>query len=94
MKTGSIRLFGKNVISTFNHHIMSLQYSSQNAATNNLVMECITEHPDKMIDGTYSVETAKALLAKNKGKMCVFFSFVTLMKDVVGTLFHVVQKWK
>ena len=72
MKTGSIRLFGKSVVSTFNHHIMSLQYSSQNAATNNLVMECITEHPDKMIDGTYSVETAKALLAKNKGKCDVF----------------------
>lgn len=65
MKTGSIRLFGKNVISTFNHHIMSLQYSSNIAATNKLVMECITEQPDKMIDGTYSAETAKALLGKH-----------------------------
>ena len=85
MKTGSIRLFGKNVISTFNHHIMSLQYSSNIAATNKLVMECITEQPDKMIDGTYSVETAKALLAKNKGK-CDVFIFHDSNENVVGTL--------
>lgn len=85
MKTGSIKLFGKNVISTFSHHIMSLEYSSLNATTNNLVMECITEHPDKMIDGTYSVETAKDLLAKNKGK-CDVFIFYDSNEDVVGTL--------
>lgn len=75
MKTGSIRLFGKNAIWTINHHIMSLQYSSNIAATNKLVMQCITEQPDKMIDGTYSVEIAKALLAKNKGKCDVFIFY-------------------
>jgi len=64
---------------------MSLQYSSNIVATNRLVMECITEQPDKMIDGTYSVETAKALLAKNKGK-CDVFIFHDSNENVVGTL--------
>lgn len=38
-----------------------------------------------MIDGAYSVETAKALLAKNKGK-CDVFIFYDSNKNVVGTL--------
>lgn len=85
MKTRSIRLFGKNIISSFNHHIMSLKYSSHNAVTHNLVMECITNQPEKMIDGTYSVKTAKALLSRNKGN-CDVFIFYDSNEVVVGTL--------
>ena len=85
MKTGSIRLFGKNVISTFNHHIMSLKYSPDNAVTYRLVMERITEQPEKMIDGTYNRETARSLLSKNKG-LCDVFIFRDFNEVIVGTV--------
>ena len=85
MKTKSIKLFGNNTISTFNHHIMSLMYSPDNLETKRLVMECITNQPEKMIDGTYNLETANALLLRNKGK-CDVFIFHDSKEDVVGTL--------
>ena len=85
MKTRSIRLFGKNVISTFKHHIMSLSYSPDYIASNELMMERITDQPEKMIDGTYSVKTAKDILSRNKGK-CDVFIFHDSNENVVGTL--------
>ena len=63
---------------------MSLNYSSH-TENNNLIMECITDQPEKMIDGTYSTGTAKSLLLKNKGK-CDVFIFHDSDKNVVGTL--------
>lgn len=85
MNTGSIRIFGKNVISTFDHHIMSLHYSALNKPRNVLRMECINDHPEKMIDGTYSVETARNVMLKNRGK-CDVFVFYDSEGNTIGTL--------
>lgn len=85
MKTGSIRLFGRTVFSTFKHHIMSLQYSPNYTASNRLQMECITYQPEKFIDGTYSVPVARNIISRNKEK-CDVFIFRDSNENVIGTL--------
>lgn len=85
MKTRSFRILGKNIISTFNHYIMSLTFSSDVKSNDILTMECITNCPEKMINGTYSVETAKKLLLSNTGK-CDVFIFRDHDGNVIGTV--------
>ena len=85
MKTGSIKLFGKNVISIFCHHIMSLTYSNSFAKSGCLEMSCITDSPEKIIDGVYSKRYATMLIKNNEGK-CEVFEFCDSTNNIVGTI--------
>lgn len=85
MKTHSIKICGKSVISTYNHFIMSLTYDKISNPSNILSMECVTKYPKKMINGTYTTTVAKQILKENKGK-CDVFIFHDKSGNVVGTL--------
>ena len=85
METGSIQLFGKNVVSFFRHHIMSLRHSNSFISSGDLKINRITDSPEKMIDGPYSKHLAKMIVEKNKGK-CDVFEFCNTDNTIVGTL--------
>ena len=85
MKTKTIKVFGKNLISTYHHIIMSLPSDSMSAPLNSLSIECITNQPEKMINGTYSIDTAKYLLSNNSGR-CDVFIYHDTDNNTIGTL--------
>ena len=85
METRNIRVFGKNILSIYKHYIMSLSCEDVHETTTSLTMECVTNQPDKIIAGTYSIDTAKHIIKENTGK-CEAFIFRNTSDEVVGTL--------
>lgn len=72
MNTRSYKLFGKNVLATFCHHIMSLSFDNATSFQSNLDLVRVTEKSEEMIDGPYSIRTAKKIVSANKGYCDVF----------------------
>ena len=85
MKTRSFELFGKRIVSVFEHYLMSIDYSDTKKIKTSLKMECVTSKFDKIIDGTYNSDLAKKIVLDNK-KLCEIFVFSDTDDNIVGTL--------
>ena len=85
MKTLSLRIFGKNVISFFCHYIMSMSYDEMELGDVSLSIELVTYNSEDMIDGTLKTHVLKKIVSRNKG-FCDVFVFKNHQSRVVGTV--------
>ncbi|MBP5201820.1 N-acetyltransferase [bacterium] len=81
-----IKIAGKNILSTYVHHIMSLECGKcQVSGDNKLRMINVTDTPEQMIGGVYSPAIARKIASKNRGK-CDIYVFKDEAGNSVGTI--------
>lgn len=81
-----IKIAGKRILSTFAHHIMSLECGkSRLSGENRLTMINVTDTPDQMIGGVYSPVIARRIALENRGK-CDVYVFKDEAGNSVGTI--------
>lgn len=81
-----IKIAGKRILSTFVHYIMSLECGKCRLSSENKLRPInVTDTPEQMIGGVYSLAAERRIVMKNSGK-CDVYVFKDEAGNSVGTI--------